>query len=80
MTSETQIHTIARQMLERHGPSAIAQAARNALACESKGDADEAREFLDGRRCGSGAQRPGYSVVSFRAFLPPSHFARPNMA
>jgi hypothetical protein len=45
MTSETQIHTIARQMLERQGPSAIAQAAKNALACESKGDADEAREW-----------------------------------
>jgi hypothetical protein len=45
MTSETQIHTIARQMIERHGFEAIAQAARNALACESKGDADEAREW-----------------------------------
>jgi len=45
MTSQTQIHTIARQMLERHGPAAIAQAARNALACERKGDADEAREW-----------------------------------
>jgi hypothetical protein len=43
MISETQIHTIARQMLEQHGPAAIAQAARNALACESKGDAEEAR-------------------------------------
>jgi hypothetical protein len=45
MTSETQIHTIARQMIERHGFEAIAHAARNALACESKGDADEAREW-----------------------------------
>ena len=45
MTSETQIHTIARQMIERHGFEAIAQAARNALACESKGEADEAREW-----------------------------------
>jgi hypothetical protein len=45
MTSETQIHTIARQMLERHGLGAIAQAARNALACESKGDAEEANEW-----------------------------------
>ena len=45
MTPETQIHTIARQMLERHGASAIPQAAKNALACESKGDADEAKEW-----------------------------------
>ena len=45
MTSEMQIHTIARQMIERHGFEAIAHAARNALACESKGDADEAREW-----------------------------------
>jgi hypothetical protein len=45
MTSETQIHTIARQMLERHGFGAIAQAARNALACERKGEAEEANEW-----------------------------------
>ena len=45
MTSQTQIHTIARQMLERHGQAAIAQAARNAQACESKGEADEASEW-----------------------------------
>jgi hypothetical protein len=45
MTSETQIHTIARQMLERHGGGAIADAARNALACERKGEAEEAREW-----------------------------------
>jgi hypothetical protein len=45
MTSQTQIHTIARQMLERHGSGAIAQAAKNALACESKGEADEAQEW-----------------------------------
>jgi hypothetical protein len=45
MTPQTQIHTIARQMLERHGPSAIAQAAKNAMACESKGDAEEANEW-----------------------------------
>jgi len=42
---ETQVHTIARQMLEKHGFEAIAEAARNALACESRGDADEAREW-----------------------------------
>jgi hypothetical protein len=45
MMSETQIHTIARQMMERHGLTAIAQAAHNAQACESKGDAEEAREW-----------------------------------
>jgi diphthamide biosynthesis methyltransferase len=45
MISEMQIHTIARQMLEKHGFEAIAQAARKAVACESEGDADEAREW-----------------------------------
>jgi hypothetical protein len=40
-----QIHVIARQMFERHGLQAIVQAAQNALACESKGDAEEAREW-----------------------------------
>ena len=45
MTSETQIHTIARQMIERRGFGAIAQAARLAQACESKGEVEEAREW-----------------------------------
>jgi hypothetical protein len=45
MISEMQIHTIARQMIEKHGLTAIAQAAHNAQACESKGDAEEAREW-----------------------------------
>ncbi len=45
MTSETQVHTIARQMFEKHGPAAIAQAAQQAVACESRGDAEEAREW-----------------------------------
>jgi hypothetical protein len=45
MTSQTQIHTIARQMFEQHGIGAIAQAARNALACESKGETEEAKEW-----------------------------------
>jgi hypothetical protein len=44
-TSETEIHVIARQMFEKHGPEAIAEAARNALASERKGDAEEAREW-----------------------------------
>lgn len=45
MISEIQIHTIARQMMERHGQNAIAQAARNAVACEGKGEDEEAREW-----------------------------------
>jgi len=45
MISEMQIHTIARQMIEKHGFEAIAQAARNAVACEGKGETDEAREW-----------------------------------
>jgi len=45
MRSETQIHTIARQMIEKHGFEAIAQAASHALACEGKGDTEEAREL-----------------------------------
>jgi hypothetical protein len=32
-------------MIEKHGFEAIAEAARNALACESKGEADEAKEW-----------------------------------
>jgi hypothetical protein len=45
MTSEMQIHTIARQMLERHGIGAIAHAASNAQACERKGEAEQASEW-----------------------------------
>ncbi len=45
MIPETQIHTIARQMLEKHGFEAIAQAAQNAIACESKGETEEARDW-----------------------------------
>jgi hypothetical protein len=45
MTSETQIHAIARQMIEKHGFEAIAQAAQNAVACEGKGDTEEAKEW-----------------------------------
>ena len=45
MISEIQVHVIARQMLEKRGPEAIAQAAQNAQACESKGDTEEAREW-----------------------------------
>jgi len=45
MMSETQIHTVARQMLEKHGAGAIAEAAQKAQACESHGDAEEAKEW-----------------------------------
>lgn len=45
MMSEIQIHSVARQMLEKHGPGAIAEAAQKAQACESQGDAEEAREW-----------------------------------
>jgi len=31
--------------LEKHGPGAIAQAAQKAVACENRGEADEAREW-----------------------------------
>ena len=45
MISETQIHTIARQMFDRHGSAAIAHAAHNALTCEHKGQVEEANEW-----------------------------------
>ena len=45
MIAETQIHVIARQMLQKHGLQAIAQAAQNAVACESKGETDDARDW-----------------------------------
>ena len=45
MMSEMQVHTIARQILEKHGLEAIAHAAQNAVACERNGDPDEAKEW-----------------------------------
>src|SRR5437899_11255750 len=45
MIPETQIHMIARQMLEKHGLEAVAQAAQKAVAGESKGEAEEAKEW-----------------------------------
>ncbi|MBI5260404.1 MAG: hypothetical protein HY852_01130 [Bradyrhizobium sp.] len=45
MISELQVHTIARQMFEKHGLAAIAQAARNAVACEDRGEVEEANEW-----------------------------------
>jgi hypothetical protein len=45
MMSETQVHTIARQMLEQHGTAAIAQAAQKAQACASRGEDEDAKEW-----------------------------------
>jgi hypothetical protein len=45
MMSETQVHSIARQMLEQHGGQAIAQAAQKAQLCESRGEDEDAREW-----------------------------------
>jgi hypothetical protein len=45
MISEMQVYTIARQMFEKHGPSAIAEAAQMAQACQGRGEDDEAREW-----------------------------------
>ena len=45
MMSETQVHTVARQMLEQHGAEAIAQAAQRAQACESRGEGEDAKEW-----------------------------------
>jgi hypothetical protein len=45
MISELQIHVIARQMLEKHGLAAIAEAAQNAHACERKGNDEQAKEW-----------------------------------
>ncbi len=45
MIPETQVYVIARQMFERHGLDAIAEAAKHALASEKKGDLDDANEW-----------------------------------
>ena len=45
MMSQTQIHTLARQMLERYGQGAIARAAEQAVACESRGEDEDAKEW-----------------------------------
>jgi hypothetical protein len=45
MISEMQVHVIARQMLEKHGLGAIAEAAQKALESERKGDSEEAKEW-----------------------------------
>lgn len=48
MISEVQIHTIARQMFEKHGPEAIPQAAQKALASERKGDSQGMASYRAG--------------------------------
>jgi hypothetical protein len=45
MMSQTQIHRVARQMQEQHGQAAIAKAAQLAVASESKGEDEDAREW-----------------------------------
>jgi hypothetical protein len=45
MSSEMQINSIARQMLEKHGTEAIAVAARLAQASDRRGDAEDASEW-----------------------------------
>ena len=45
MMSEVQVHTVARQMIEKHGFAAIAKAAEQAQACDSRGEAEDANEW-----------------------------------
>ena len=45
MVSRVKIHTIARQMFEQHGSDAIVQAAQLAVACEEKGEIEQAQEW-----------------------------------
>ena len=45
MMSEMQVQMVARQMIEKHGFVAIAEAAQKAQDCERKGDAEEAKEW-----------------------------------
>jgi hypothetical protein len=45
MMSQTEIHTLARQMLEQYGQAGIARAAQQAVACESRGEDDDARAW-----------------------------------
>lgn len=42
---ETEIHTYARQLMETHGPKAIAKAAQRAVECEAQGEAEEAKTW-----------------------------------
>jgi hypothetical protein len=42
---EIEIHNFARQLLEAHGPRAIAEAAQNAIDLEAKGEVELARTW-----------------------------------
>jgi hypothetical protein len=42
---EIEIHDYARQLLEAHGPKAIADAAQNAIELEAKGDIELAKTW-----------------------------------
>ncbi|OAF02435.1 hypothetical protein AYJ54_27265 [Bradyrhizobium centrolobii] len=42
---EMEIHDYARQLLEAHGPEAIAEAAQNAIDLESKGELELAKTW-----------------------------------
>lgn len=42
---ETEIHTYARQLMETHGPKAIAKAAQRANECEAEGKLDQAKDW-----------------------------------
>ena len=42
---ETEIYAYARQLMEMHGPQAIAKAAQRAVECETEGKSDQAREW-----------------------------------
>src|SRR6202012_3055774 len=42
---EIEIHSYARQLLEAHGPKAIAEAAQNAIDLEAKGELELAKDW-----------------------------------
>jgi hypothetical protein len=42
---EIEVQDYARQLLEAHGPAAVAEAAQKARACEEKGEAEEAETW-----------------------------------
>lgn len=42
---ETEIHSYARQLMDTHGPQAIAKAAQRALDCENEGKTEQAKTW-----------------------------------
>ena len=42
---EVEIHDYARQLLEAHGDKAIAEAAQKAVACEQRGEREQAETW-----------------------------------